>query len=112
MKIVDLKTFRSLPNNTVFSKYEPCILGELKIKGKTWEVDFVASSIADAIAQSGSVEFTDLLESAEHDGISLAMDFDSEMRDGCFEDKQLFAVWEETDVRKLIERLKLCLPKE
>jgi hypothetical protein len=113
MKIVNLKTFRELPPNTVFAKYEPCVFNELQIKGDTWECDFlVTSNLADAIKCSGSGEFGELLDRAEKDGISLEMDFDTEGRDGCFEDDQLFAVWEKADVRALIERLKLCLPNE
>lgn len=113
MKIVNLKTFRALPPNTVFAKYQPCVFEELEIKGETWEHDFlVTSNLSSAIKCSGSGEFRELLDRAEKEGISLAMDFDTEGRDGCFEDDQLFAVWEEADVRALIERLKLCLPND
>jgi hypothetical protein len=112
MKIVNLKTFRALPPNTVFAKYEPFVFSELEIKGETWGSDFlVASSLSSAIKCSGAGEFIELLERAEKTGESLAMDFESEGRDGCFEDNQLFAVWEEVDVVALIQRLKLCLPK-
>jgi len=110
MKIVDLKTFRSLPENTVFSKYAPCFFDDLQIKGETWEYDFVSQSIADAIECSGSDDFSSKLESAELTGKSLTMDFDSYGRDGLFDGDQLFAVWESNDVKALIERLTLCLP--
>ena len=112
MKIVNLKTFRELPSNTVFSKYQPCIFDEIQIKGETWEVDFLAQSIHDAIKCSRSKEYGELLLRAEKTGESVAFDFDCQERDGLFEDEQLFAVWEEADVRALIERLKLCLPNE
>lgn len=112
MKIVNLKTLRALPPNTVFSKYEPCVFGELGIKGETWEHDFlVTSSLSSAIESDSTEDFVDLLNQAEKTGESLAMDFNSEGRDGCFDDNQLFGVWEEADVRALIERLKLCLPR-
>lgn len=35
MRIVDRKTFLAMPIGTVFSKYEPCVFGNLCIKGET-----------------------------------------------------------------------------
>ena len=113
MKIVNLETFRKLPPNTLFAKYQPCVFEELEIKGETWEYDFlVSSNLSSAIKCSSSTEFVELLDRAEKTGESLEMDFDSEGRDGCFEKEQLFAVWEEADARALIERLKRCLPND
>lgn len=112
MKIVNLETFRKLPPNTLFAKYQPSVFEELEIKGETWEHDFlVTSSLSSAIKCSGTEEFIDLLDRAEKTGESLAMDFESEGRDGFFDKDQLFAVWEEADVLALIERLKRCLTK-
>lgn len=111
MKIVNLEAFRQMPSNTLFAKYEPCVFEELEIKGKTLEHDFlVTSSLSSAIKCSGWTHLGDLLDQAERTGESLAMDFETEGRDGCFEKDQLFAVWEEADVLALIERLKRCLP--
>lgn len=113
MKIVNLETFRKMPPNTLFAKYEPCVFEELEIKGETWEYDFlVSSSLSSAIKCSGSDEFSELLDRAEKTSESLAMDFETEGRDGCFDKDQLFAVWEEADVLALIERLKRCLPND
>lgn len=112
MKIVNLKTFRALPENTIFAKYEPVVFGELEIKGETRGNDFlVTAGLSSAIKCSGSEEFIDLIERATQTGESLSMDFDSQGRDGCFDDNQMFAAWEEADVAALIERLKLCLSK-
>jgi hypothetical protein len=108
MKIVNRKTFTSLPANTLYSKYEPCFFGDLEIKGDTLDHcnDYCVQRISDAIKCSGSEEFGNLLDDAERGGGSLAMDFDCESRDGLFEDDQLFAVWEKRDVIALIDRLK------
>jgi hypothetical protein len=109
MKIVNLQTFRSLPANTLFSKYAPCNFGDLCIKGETIEHDFYVQQIADAIECSGSDEFVDKLYHAAETGESVAFDFECEGRDGLYENEQLFAVWELDDVRALIERLGQCL---
>lgn len=100
-----------MPSNTLFSKYEPQVFGPLEIKGETWEHDFlVTNDLASAIEYENSDELCEKLERAEKTGESLAMDFESMGRDGCFEPKQLFAVWGEADILALIDRLKLCLP--
>lgn len=110
MKIVNLQTFRSLPANTVFSKYEPCCFDDLCIKGETLDHDFLVQQISDSIECSGSDEFADKLFRAADTGESVSFDFDCEGRDGLYEDDQLYAVWEPDDVRALIERLSQCLP--
>lgn len=110
MKIVNLETFRKLPPNTLFAKYEPCIFYEFCVKGETWEHDFlVTSDIPGSIACVSSGDFSHKLHEAELNGTSLPMDFETEGRDGCFEDKQLFAVWEKQDIEQFIERLRKCL---
>lgn len=110
MKIVDLKTFRMLPEGTVFAKYQPCVFDELQVKGETWDVDYLCTSLSGNIKSSDSRECWDLLESARLDSeISLTLNFDSEGRDGCFEDDQLYAVYEKKDVQEFIEKLTRCL---
>ena len=107
MKIVDRKTFLAIPGEVLFSKYSPCYFGPLEIRGDVWDHcnDFLSQEIAGAIESTGSGEFSDKLDDAQNYGGSLAMDFDSCGRDGCFDEDQLFAVWEREDVLKLIERL-------
>ncbi len=112
MKIMNLEEFRALPGETLFSKYVPCNFGELEIKVETWERDFLTQDIASAIECSGSSEFGDKLFEAEECGTSLPMDLECCGRDGCFDEDQLFAVWERDDVVKLIERLGRCVEAE
>lgn len=110
MKIVNRATFLAMPAETLYSKYAPCFFGPLSIKGDTiGENDFGEQQIADAIESSGSDEFFDLLDRAEHGGESLRMDFDCQGRDGLFDAGQLFAAWEREDVEALIARLQQCL---
>lgn len=118
MKIVNRQTFLALPANTVFSTYAPCSFGPLMIKGDTlygddgaaW--DFCEQGIDGAIACTGSEDMMAKLEVAERDGTSLAMDFDSQGREGLYDDTMRYAVWEEADVRALVNRLKQCLPEQ
>ena len=110
MKIVNLETFRELPNGTLFMKYEPCNFGDLRVKVETLDSDFLFDSITNEIEASGSNELFDKLFAAEKDStLSLEMDFDATARDGMFEKDQLFAVYEIADVCGLIDRLNKCM---
>lgn len=109
MKIVDRKTFMEIPENTLFAKWEPCWFGELMIKGETIGNDFIMQDIASAVKCNDSGEFAELCDHSAQYGVSLAMDFYCEERDGCFDEDQMFAVYERDDVLQLIERLKACV---
>lgn len=116
MRIVDRQTFLALPPNTLYSKYAPCFMEHLHIKMDTLPSDYASDwwevQIADAVDCQGSADFADKLHEAEKNGTSLAMDFETQGRDGCFDEDQLFAVWEDADVRALIERLSRCVKSD
>jgi hypothetical protein len=110
MRIVDRKTFLAMPAGTVFSKYKPCIFGDLCIKEDTLATDdFLVQQLVDPIECTGSSDLSFKLEGARLLGESLSMDFDCLGRDGCFDEEQLFAVWERADVEALIGRLQRSL---
>jgi hypothetical protein len=111
MKIVDRKTFLALPEDTLFAKYAPCYVEELTIKGETLtgSDDFYYQAIALAVDANDSEEMFHRLHESQETGCSVPMNFDVQGRDGCFDEGQLFAVYERQDVEALIERLKRCL---
>ena len=109
MKIINLDKFRDLPPYTLFSKYKPCVLGDLEIKGDTLDVDFLSQEIANSVEAWDTAELVSKLENATESGISVDVDLDSWGRDGLFESDQLFAVWEKKDIEKLIAVLNQCL---
>jgi hypothetical protein len=115
MKIVDRATFLAMPAETVYAKYEPCIFEALCIKGDTLyesdgkPIDWFYQQIAEAIAAHDSGEWGGLLEESRLTGRSLNMNFECQGRDGCFEDEQLFAVFDKLDIAALIGRLRRCL---
>jgi hypothetical protein len=107
MKIVDRKTFLSLPENTIFSKFELCFFGKIAIKGKSIGLNnSYYREISDAVKCNDSGEFIDVLLDATENGTHFEMDLYCEGMDGLFNKGQLFAVWEKEDVIQLIERLK------
>lgn len=110
MKIVDQKTFLSLPPETLFSKYSPCYFEQVCIKGETRGDDFLVQQISDAVNSTAYEDFTETLTRALTTGESIPLNFESQGRDGLFEEDQLFAVWEPVDVAELIVRLSRCIP--
>ncbi|UAN59011.1 hypothetical protein [Serratia sp. JSRIV004] len=109
MKIVDRKTFLSLPKNTLFSVFESYSFGPLNIKGDSLSNDYFYQEIHDSIDVKNSDEFISTLSSAKEKGTSVRMDFNCEGRDGCYEDDAFYAVWERQDVEELITRLQKCI---
>jgi len=112
MKIVDWKTFVDMPENTLFSKWEPCVFGELCIKGESLgnpPIDFYVQYISDPVDFDNSSDYVDMCHAAAQNGDSLPIDLDCVQRDALFDQDQLFAVWEQDDVKLLIERLQRCV---
>ena len=110
MRIVDRKTFLTLPSGTVYQKYEPCIFSGLAIKRDSLENDWFLTSLDDASFQNewDSGDHFDLCAVAES-GENVPLDYDIEQRDGCFDDSDLFAVWTKDDVRGFISLLQATL---
>jgi hypothetical protein len=109
LKIVTLEEFRRLPEGTLFMKYEPCVFEGLQAKGETWEHDFLCENITYWPDCTGSDDFSDKLTLAQETGESILMNFDSSGRDGCFDDDQLFAVYDKRDIEMLQDKLKRCV---
>lgn len=106
MKIVNRKTFLKLSFGTIFSKYERTCFGSLSIKYDTiLPNDFFSLSIEDAVDCDDTPEFVGILDSALEKGTSFDMEFETCSRDASFEDDQLFAVWEDKDIKNLIVTL-------
>jgi hypothetical protein len=114
MRIVDRKKFLALPSNTVYRKYAPCYYQDLCIKFETidnrFSGDFFLLETQGFI--EGCKDSGEVLEAhdyAEQSGQTYRFDLDSSMRDGEFEDDQLFAVYDNEDIQQLIDKLKECI---
>lgn len=108
MKIIKLEEFRKLPEGTLFMKYEPCVFEDLQSKGETGEYDFCSENITYWPDCTGSDDFAKKLLLSEELGESVLMDFDCPGRDGCFDEAQLFAVYDKKDIEMLIDKLNRC----
>lgn len=114
MRIVDREDFLAMPAGTVFSKYEPCIFGNLEIRGESNAnsqgvlIDCWSQDLAGALQADTTEEFEEACDHAAA-GKSVQMDLESQGRDGLYDRDQLFAAWEPDDVRALIQRLRRAL---
>ena len=106
MRIVDLKTFRAMPKGIIAAKYEPCVFGELFVKGATIEGnnDFFLAYLTNEIDYDDLDDRHNQLDACAN-GTPIKMIFDEYIRDGCFDDDQMFAVWDRSDIEGLISTL-------
>lgn len=115
MRIIGRKEFLDIEGQVLYSKvYGKYKLGELFIKlGNCGRNDWVKQSVAaDAVECGDSGEYEARIADAWK-GIDVPMDFDSGIRDSCYEgDDVLFAVFSESDVGKLINALQHLTTKE
>ena len=121
MRIVDRKTFLSLPPGTIFLKYpaqpddksyyDLAPDGEVQIKWDTVAgVDFVCQNLIpfpEGWSDDRDVTQDHIAMLSGKEG--KAADYNCAARDGLFDDDQLFLVWGAVDHQKLIDLLQLAL---
>ena len=118
MRIVDRKTFLSLPAGTVFSKFakQPSVPdayaidhGYISIKHETVaDVDFRYVELFPPFLQSaeGDDQDVDVQIAMLKGDASPPLDYEVTTRDGLFDAAQLFAVWDHDDHLRLIRTLR------
>jgi len=113
MKIVNREQFLKMPEGTVYTLYEPCCFyGGLIVKWESLKNDWYKSLLHGWISSEHSDDFFKKSEQYANTGESFEFDLFSSGRDGCFEEKQLFAVYEEKDIKMLICRLQGLLSSD
>lgn len=105
MRIVDRKTFLALPAGVLYHKTKPCYFGDIAIKYGTWGNDWVEQSFPYFQEEFQLFDAYDRLDKGE----SLTLDVDRSGRDGLYEENEKFLIYEEKDIRILIEKLQTLL---
>lgn len=106
MRIVNRETFLAMPAGTLFAKFEPNVFGPLHLKADTYGNDFVCVDLIpsfEGVRDSGGED--DVLARMVDGEPSPPLNYDSYGRDGFFDQDQLFAVFEERDVRALLDHV-------
>lgn len=99
MRVVDRKTFLTLPADTVYCKGVQWAFDGLCVKADSLENDWIYLNPAWASAHD-SGEAMDLLERSLETGSSFECE-DAFGRDGCFDDKDVFLIFEKKDLLQL-----------
>jgi hypothetical protein len=99
MKVVDRKTFLSLPAGTIYCKGKRWYFDGICIKADSLESDWVYLNPAWPDAHD-SGEAVELLEMSLETGSSFPCET-AFGRDGCFDDDALFLVFEKPDLESL-----------
>lgn len=110
MKLVNYNEFIKMPTGTVFCEFEPCIRGELKVKGDSIEdFDYIEMELRGEFKsdkdQDPFIDGCDRLVKGEN----LRADFDTFGRDGLFDKTRQYIVYDKQDVKELITFLNTLL---
>jgi hypothetical protein len=106
MKIVSRAQLMELPRGTVWSWYEPSVIEMLMIKTNDPHPDYPDHdhvTIIDGL-------FDDEMDALER-GEAVPLDLDNNGREGMYDEKQQYLVYDEDDVRTIIKALARTLAK-
>ena len=115
MKILTYDQFMQTPKETVFSYYEPTVFRGLFIKTSdkySFKSDILFDDMICCVDSDESGEFFDKCLAMEKGGSSEPLNFEITEREGLHNKEQLYAVYEEQDVKDLIKRLQKTLEVE
>lgn len=105
MRIVDRKTFLAMPAGTIFSKtWKNGPVSGFQIKGDTWTNDFLCLDMVGCIDCDDYYPGSNVIDTHDklvEQGISVPFDDEAYGRDGCFDDEDLFMIYEADDLRKI-----------
>jgi hypothetical protein len=107
MRVVNRKTFLTLPAGTIYCKGVPWAFDGLCIKGDSLENDWIYLDPAWPSAHD-SGEATALLDQSLEAGSSFPCE-ESYGRDGCFDDKDVFLIFEKPDLEAFRSHIDVAL---
>jgi hypothetical protein len=110
MRIVGLDEFLALPNETLFCKYYGEMnWGDLRIRGGlAYKKDFMFQNLLEVDANDTG-ERLELETAAKLQGAQMKLDLDCPGRDGMYNERAYFVVFEKEDVEGIIARLQPVL---
>ena len=107
MKVVNLKTFRGLPEGTIFCKGKPWYFENLSIKGETLSHDFVYLDPSWAEGEDSGDALSKMEISLEN-----GSSFEGQRsygRDGSFDNDAIFLIYEDVDLHRLKSAIETAL---
>ncbi|GFN32518.1 hypothetical protein [Paenibacillus xylaniclasticus] len=110
MRIVNRAEFLKLPSGILYSRYESLgTIRGLHSKLESLTNDWIYQDVVGDIDEDEN-EFDEIFAKAEKDSsYEFRMDLNCGRRDGMFDDDDKFAIYNEEDIRRLIDRLNKLL---
>lgn len=107
MKIYNRTEFMKLPEGTIFTSGHDYCFTDLMIKGETWEVDFLESSLI-SIEYENSHYSNSMFDLMGKEGASEPINT-SFGREGLFDDTILYMVYEKADLEYIISKCVMAI---
>lgn len=108
MKIINKEEFLQLPEGTVFLEFKPYVFGDFKIKGETIGRDYLEVDLNNVFLDVDDT--VTAIDEALITNSSFDVNFNVYNRNGMFDDEQMYAVYEQNEIEKLIAVLKEGVP--
>jgi len=115
MKAISRQELIKLPTSTLFSRIDGGVINSLSIKKsnfREWINDFTEQDLLSEInvskKENNYNDFYDMLENVPCDN-KFTLDYDMITRDGMYDENQIYVIWDNDDIGRLIEQLKACI---
>lgn len=113
MKIVNRKDFLNTPKGTLWSYYEPSVFRDLNVKTSdkhSMDFDFVYFGLIGEFNAPNTETYFDICRQMEQ-GKSVPISLEETQREGLFDEDQLFLVYENDDIKKMVDMLSSLVKK-
>ena len=102
MKLYNRTDFLKLPEGTIFCKGKPYYFEDLSVKGESLPNDFIYLGLQwiDSNGEDDCAKLDDMLYEGESCPLQTAYG-----RDGCFNDEDIFLVYEDKDIENIMSHL-------
>jgi hypothetical protein len=102
MKILTREELFKQPDFTIFSVYKPCYFTGLYVFGGHFLRDFTQMSLIGNIDYESDLgDFIKVIEESIDNSTSFKLDFEDWMKNGLFDFDEMYAVYEEDDLKEL-----------
>jgi hypothetical protein len=97
MKVINRQELMGMPSGTVYQEWQPCIFGDICVKQDTIVHDGVN---IDWFYNLQFPEGDGFIDDGEANGFEI-----SQMRDGCFDEKQQYAIWSVGEINAFVSMI-------
>lgn len=105
MRVTSLEEMIQMPRYTLYAEYEPCIIGELRIKKSLPGEQRWSYSDLFSVALTEDQHTHDVLLDRGNVGDSISIDFEETYRSDIYSKKQLFLVFSDREIESISNNL-------